>query len=126
MERARVIHRSEGSTILDTDSDKFEGWVILEVMGHRRLAGYLREQEIAGKAFLRIDVPTDPPSTQFYGADSVYCLTPVTEETARAACGISRVAPVSRWELPAAPSGEHVAEHAAPDDADGWVIGDPL
>jgi hypothetical protein len=86
----------------ETD-DAFEGWVILEVMGHRRLAGYLREQEIAGRAFLRIDVPTVPPSTQFYGPESVYCLTPTTEETARAACGISRVAPVARWELPAAP-----------------------
>jgi hypothetical protein len=85
----------------DTD-DTFEGWVILEVMGHRRLAGYVREQEIAGHAFLRIDVLTDPPSTQFYGAGSVYCLTPVTEETARAACAVNRVAPVSRWELPAA------------------------
>lgn len=94
----------------DTD-DTFEGWVILEVMGHRRLAGYIREQEIAGRAFLRIDVPTDPPATQFYGAESVYCLTPTTEETARAACGLSRVAPVARWELPAAPTPrEHVAE----------------
>lgn len=33
------------------------GWAILELMGHRRLGGYLREETIAGAAFLRIDVP---------------------------------------------------------------------
>ena len=35
----------------------FEGWAILELMGHRRLGGLVTEQEIAGAAFLRIDVP---------------------------------------------------------------------
>ena len=99
----------------EADDSKFEGWVILEVMGHRRLAGYIREQEIAGRAFLRIDIPADPPSTQFYGAESVYCLTPTTEETARAACSISRVAPVARWELPAAAALVPVNE-----DEDTW------
>jgi hypothetical protein len=107
----------ETKSNLDSD-DKFEGWVILEIMGHRRLAGYMREQEIAGKAFLRIDVPSEPPVTQFYGAESVYCITPTTEETARAASGIGRVAPVARWELPAAPAADH-------DPAEDLVSGEP-
>lgn len=38
----------------------FEGWAILELMGHRRLGGYLTEQEIAGAAFIRIDIPEHP------------------------------------------------------------------
>jgi hypothetical protein len=33
------------------------GWAIIELMGHRRLAGWLSEEEVAGAAFLRIDVP---------------------------------------------------------------------
>lgn len=37
----------------------FEGWVILELMGHRRLAGYLSERQIGGASFLRIDVPSN-------------------------------------------------------------------
>lgn len=37
--------------------ENFEGWAILELMGHRRLAGYLREQQVGGAAFVRIDVP---------------------------------------------------------------------
>lgn len=44
-------------------ADTFEGWAILELMGHRRLGGYIREQEIAGQAFLRIDVPEHPAGT---------------------------------------------------------------
>jgi hypothetical protein len=57
------------------ETPTFEGWAILELMGHRRLGGYLREQDVAGAAFIRIDVPehswqegctcgsTDPDST---------------------------------------------------------------
>lgn len=75
------------------------GWAIVELMGHRRLGGYVSEQEIAGAAFLRIDVPGDQDATQFYSAGAVYCITPTTEDMARAASG--RVEPVHRWELPA-------------------------
>lgn len=88
--------------------DTFEGWAILELMGHRRLGGYVREQQIAGAAFLRIDVPKprtdDLPdvayqveATQFYAPAAIYCITPTTEQMARAAAGT--VAPITEWEL---------------------------
>jgi hypothetical protein len=38
-------------------AEPFAQWVILELLGHRRLAGFLTEQQIAGASFLRIDVP---------------------------------------------------------------------
>ncbi len=83
----------------------FEGWAILELMGHRRLAGYLQEQEIAGAAFLRLDVPGDegPVATQFYSPSAVYCITPTTEELARQVARLNEPAPVTRWELPRLP-----------------------
>lgn len=84
-------------------SEAFEGWAVLELMGHRRLAGHLSEQQIGGSSFLRIDVPTDPPATQFYSPSAVYAITPCTEDTARLVATGSRVAPVERWQLPAAP-----------------------
>lgn len=89
------------TTITETEqySDDDIGWAIVELMGHRRLGGYVSEQEIAGSAFLRIDVPGVVDATQFYSAGAVYCITPTTEEMARAASG--RVEPVHRWELPA-------------------------
>ena len=85
-------------------SEKFGEWAILELMGHRRLGGYVTEQEIAGTAFLRIDVPGDDDSaaaTQFYAPAAVYAITPTTEEIARAVAAHNRPEPVHRWELPA-------------------------
>jgi hypothetical protein len=43
--------------------EKFEGWAILELMGHRRLGGYVRETQIAGAGMLRIDIPSNEPQT---------------------------------------------------------------
>lgn len=40
-----------------TGTQPWEGWVILELMGHRRLAGHLTEEQIGGASFLRLDVP---------------------------------------------------------------------
>lgn len=96
------------------NDEQFREWAIVELMGHRRLAGMVSEQTIAGQAFLRIDVPGEGDAieaTQFYGANSVYCLTPTTEEVARAAARRNNVAPVSRWEL-AAPRPDLVGEDA--------------
>jgi hypothetical protein len=78
------------------------GWAIVELMGHRRLAGHVSEQEIAGAAMLRLDIPgTDDQAdiTQLYSASAVYCLTPTSEEIARKIAARSRPAPVARWEL---------------------------
>ncbi len=79
----------------------FEGWAILELMGHRRLAGFLAEQQIAGAGFLRLDVhDTDGAvASQFYSPASVYCITPTTEEIARKLGAKARPQPVTRYEL---------------------------
>lgn len=103
---------------MSNDKPIFEGWAILELMGHRRLGGYVSQAEMFGTAMLRIDVPgpdetcalccggkveavgADGPivcgacegkgqkptiaATQFYSGGSIYCLTPTTEEVARA------------------------------------------
>lgn len=84
-------------------SESFSEWCILELLGHRRMAGKVSEVELAGARFLRIDVPEssgEQALTQYYGAQSVYCLTPVTEAVARAVALNSRPAPVSRYEMP--------------------------
>jgi hypothetical protein len=83
-------------------SDSFEGWAILEVMGHRRMGGMVQEVQLAGAGFLRIDIPTSGETiTQFYPPSSIYCLTPTTEKMARAVAMANEPQPVSRWELPA-------------------------
>ena len=88
-------------------TEAFEGWAVLELMGHRRLGGRVSEATIAGQAFIRIDVPGPDGATvatQFYSGAAVYCLTPTSEAMARAAALRSQPEPVSRWELPQLPA----------------------
>jgi hypothetical protein len=107
--------------------DRFEGWAILELMGHRRLAGWVTETELAGQGVLRLDVPREGAAdddgwlaTQFYAPSALYCLTPTSEETARAVAARSAPEPVHRWELPAAPAVPvPAAADEIPDD-DPW------
>lgn len=85
------------------NGDAYEGWAILELMGHRRLGGYIKQVEQYGTAMVRIDVPgTDgqDPATQFYSGSSLYCVTPTTEEVARGLAERIRPAPVNIWDLP--------------------------
>lgn len=112
-----------------SDTPTFAEWAILELLGHRRLAGYLTEQEVAGRGFLRLDVPgdkvcerccgeasptragaevpcpachgfgTELTATQLYSPGAVYCITPTTENIARQIARGNRPAPVQRWEL---------------------------
>lgn len=105
-----------------TENDIFAEWVILELLGHRRLAGFLTEQVIAGHGFLRLDAPGQPGTTQLYPPTSVYCITPTTEAIARALAPTCQPAPVQRWELPPAitpteETAEALAERLADDDS---------
>lgn len=87
-----------------TDAEApFQTWAILELMGHRRLAGLVSEQQIAGAAFLRLDIPADQGmrATQWYAPQAVYCITPTSEETARRVAKLGQPEPVRRWELTA-------------------------
>lgn len=86
----------------DTDTE-FQGWVILELMDHQRLGGYLKAEAIAGFSFLRIDVygtNGEAILTQFYPPNAVYCLTPTTEEIAKAFGDRHQPQPVTRFDLP--------------------------
>jgi hypothetical protein len=100
-------------------------WALVELMGHRRIAGHVVNEELLGTRFLRVDVPDSPSDlakmvTQFYGASAVYCITPVSEEVARAFALAHRVMPVQQWELerPALPAAADFFADSDPDDDD--------
>lgn len=90
----------------DTD---YEGWGILELMGHRKLAGKLSTQKVAGASFLRIDIPAKPgtavetefQATQFINATSIYAMHPTTEAVARAIAARISPEPVTTWDVKA-------------------------
>ncbi len=83
------------------NEEKFEQWAILELMGHRRLAGKVSEASIGGGSFIRIDMPMKDGSnsTQFYSPGSVYCITPTTEDISRKMSLAYQPEPVSQWEF---------------------------
>jgi hypothetical protein len=77
---------------------EFEGWAILELMGHRKLGGYVR----MNGPLIRIDVHSEaePIMTQWYGAHALYCMTPTTEAIAkRLTASAFRPDPVTPYEL---------------------------
>jgi hypothetical protein len=87
--------------------EAYAGWAIVELMGHRRLAGQVREVDQYGGKMLRLDVPAvddQPAFTQFYGCSSIYCLSPASEEIALALVKRTRQPPVQRYELALPPA----------------------
>lgn len=82
-------------------------WAVLELMGHRRLAGRLKEETIAGASLLRLDIfagdEQDAAVTQFYSPSAIYCITPTTEDVCRRMGLRWQPEPVARYELPALP-----------------------
>ena len=88
-----------------TSNEPFAAWAVIELMGHRKVIGYAQEVEIGGGKLLRVDVPEQAGQaaySQFYGTGSIYCLSPVTEEVARALIGKRKQEPFYAYALPAA------------------------
>ncbi len=92
-----------------SDAATFESWAIVEIMGHRRFAGFVSEQQIGGASFVRIDVPKIEPAgedkgaepfTKLFGAASIYCITPCTETTARAFAMSQRAKAFAEFSIP--------------------------
>lgn len=84
----------------ESTQEQFKHWAIVELMGHVRLAGMVMEEERFGCVMGRIDIPTggDTFITQYFGGQSVYCITPTTEEIARLIADDFRP-PVNIWEV---------------------------
>lgn len=80
----------------------FDCFAIVEVMGHKVVAGRVTEQVIAGQGFIRVDVPAAGDQagfTQMFGPSSIYAITPTTEEIARAFVARNVGAPIQPYQL---------------------------
>ena len=71
---------------MEAKTEKFSEWAIVEMMGHRKVAAHVGDSEIGGSSLLRLDVlgsDGEIERTEYIGVGSIYCLTIVTEETAK-------------------------------------------
>ena len=72
-------------------------WAIVELMGHKVVAGEVSKSEMMGKPLLRVDVPAVgniPAFTQMYGEAAIYCITFVDEPTAMKTATYMQVKPI--------------------------------
>ena len=119
--------REEITMSNNTEQDeqtRFEGWAIVELMGHNTIAGYVSEQSIAGVAMLRVDVPatdSQPAFTKFYSGSAIYGITPTTEQIATIAVKRLTVRPVSEWVVPDSQRRPALIDSTLDeDDEEGW------
>ena len=89
---------------MEIESEAYAGWAVIELMGHRRMGGKIREVSAYGSAMLRIDVfPLEgdtATSTHFYGSTSLYGVHPSSERVARAINDREMPELVTKWDLP--------------------------
>lgn len=62
----------------------FEGWAVLELLGHRVRYGRVSEVTLFGEAMCRIEIPSDPPAVEFYSGKALYGIRPAAEASIRA------------------------------------------
>jgi hypothetical protein len=82
----------------NTMSENNSQWGIVELMGHKVVAGAISKDEMLGKPMLRVDVPATsafPSFTQFYGEAAIYCVTFTSEEVATRVAEQNKTNPVS-------------------------------
>lgn len=87
-----------------------KAWAIVELMGHRRLAGEVSQSTMFGVPLLRIDIPAVgdlPANTQMYGASAVYCVSIVDEAVARAAAQSLQASPIAAFNMDMISMAEH-------------------
>lgn len=101
-----------------SDETGFDQWAIVELMGHQQIAGRVTEQSIGGAAFIRVDVPEQPPRakrqqwdsdepaipayTRLLSGGSIYAINPCTEDVAKLAADRMRTRPPIPFSMPQA------------------------
>ena len=114
---------------MDTQQAKFDGWAIVEVMGHQTFVGYVTTEAYGQAVLFRIDVPqlderervTKAPAyvgdryvsagatvkegavqgfTKLVGSGSIYCITPCSKDAALAALERNQCRPLMSIALP--------------------------
>ena len=110
------------------ESTAFSGPAVVEIMGHVRVAGMVREETIFGQALIRVDVPAvdgHAAFTRYYHPQSLYSLCPCDEATMLAVAKHERHPPMERWQMPILAQAAERQRRAAIDDAEYEIDSHP-
>ena len=88
------------------DGSGFEQWSVVEVFGHQKYAGLTTEKTILGRTMAVITVPEAdnghgfviPEWTKILSPESIFSITPVSEEYARKMASALMEQPISGYE----------------------------
>ena len=92
---------------MGVEKEKLQEFAVVEMMGHRKIVGKITESDIGLSSLLRVDVLNREGGfdrTEYIGQGSIYCLTIVTEEAAKAAAASNSPAPTWAWNIPQRPA----------------------
>jgi len=106
---------------IEVAEDRFDVWAIVEMLGHKILAGRVTEHVVAGQAFIRVDVPETPQEAAFsklLGPGSIYAISPCSQELARAAAASLHAEPIPVYIPKALPAGPQLATEAELEEDD--------
>jgi len=81
----------------------FDSFALVELFGHQKIVGRVREASLAGGAFLRVDVPDFQGTkgfTRYFGPGAIYSINPVTEEVMLGLLQYHHNPPVKEYEYP--------------------------
>lgn len=73
---------------MESEQKRFAQWAVVEILGHKQVAGRCTEEPIAGVNMLRVDIPEVagwPAHTKYFGGGSIYAIHPCSQEHATAA-----------------------------------------
>ena len=88
-----------------TTSSKIETWAIIQLFGHKKMAGVATTENFGPSVMLRVDVPEttrQPAFTEYYGMSAIYAISPISEEMARKTAESLNVLPPIPYEVSAA------------------------
>lgn len=67
----------------------YNKWAVVELFGHRVVAGFVSAEYIGDQSFVKVQVPEtslSPAWEKSYGKNAIYAITPCSEEDAKRAC----------------------------------------
>jgi len=102
-----------------SEQERFEAWGIVDLFGHKRLAGRITEQTIGGETFIRVDVPQgDGFHTRLFGKGAIYGIALTDETIARETAKAAAPRPVSAYDVRALIEDQRPLRTIALDDQD--------